>query len=246
VQDVVWRFAVVAVGLCAACTDPTVTEDNYGTIFITSAPGDDGYTTNIGGSWGHRRLTDAESHEDGACKVQTYADVSTDRIDSGVVTVTDDKNGAIAVSPDANGYYNMDLPGVPFVSGSTLTIASPGAEVPAFSETIVFPPSISGDVTYAPPSVSRGSDFTMTWVPLAGRIVISLDQKGGGRSRTVDCSYDGQLGVAAIPPSVLSTFGRGTVGVLISSDTVVEDQIGDYASRFVATYWRLRVTIPID
>lgn len=125
------------------------------------------------------------------------------------------------LSVPQSGYYSRtDSSSVPYGVGDNLNVHFTGAEVPAFDTTLHLPPRML--VTAPLPAdrevtmrVPANQDFRLRWRAFSGalaevRMTASL---GANRSLSFLCSYDGALGSASIPATLMAQMRGARAGL---------------------------------
>lgn len=118
-----------------------------------------------------------------------------------------------------------------FSPGQTVKISSTGAEVPAFSGTVVAPspvallsPSFDG-----PLDVTMSEGLPLTWEPAEGHVLAFLTNEGSGAaSRLLTCVFDAASGAGTMPPEALLAYGPGTVEFIVYANGQTTILAGDW------------------
>jgi hypothetical protein len=144
----------------------------------------------------------------------------------------------VTLAPGADHTYPawQDATSALFSAGETLSIEASGADVPAFSGTVVAPqvPTIRAPVLPpdgAPLAVARSADLALTWDAAAG-VSIELTLSGAasdGQRAVALCSFDGSSGAASVPASALGAVQAGAGSLSIAARSAHEIDVGDYA-----------------
>ncbi len=134
---------------------------------------------------------------------------------------TDTDAGIITIqSPMSTSLLTMEMPSVSgdgplFQPGQTVEMSSTGAEIPAFSGSVVAPPAVAltSPSFGAPITHSKSQDLVLTWPATTGHIVAFV-ASADALPHALSCTFDGAAGIAKIPPKALAAF-PGTEGYLV-------------------------------
>lgn len=131
--------------------------------------------------------------------------------DAGIITIQ---------SPMSTSLLTMEMPSVSgdgplFQPGQTVEMSSTGAEIPAFSGSVVAPPAVAltSPSFGAPITHSKSQDLVLTWPATTGHIVAFV-ASADALPHALSCTFDGAAGIAKIPPKALAAF-PGTEGYLV-------------------------------
>jgi hypothetical protein len=160
---------------------------------------------------------------------------------AGTITVT----GALvpaSISPAADKTYTALMTQPLFSGGETLTVTAAGADVPAFTHTLVAPAKITITSPAKPASASpylmidRSAGFSVAWTG-GGASTVQIALLGGtGSNLDLSCHFPASAGSATIPASALAMLPAGTGGfamAAIATDSLVA---GDYAISLFGYY----------
>lgn len=150
---------------------------------------------------------------DGSCEIFECTSFATTFASAGTVHITGgDRN--VDLSPNANNVYLGDYAQLSvFSTGQTLTIAADGAEVPAFSDSLVAPalitltaPTLAGTSVTIPTT----TPWSLSWTGgSTGDVVVSLSSGLSGVYVAVQCAWPSSMGAATVPVSTLSYLQGG-------------------------------------
>jgi len=173
---------------------------------------------------------------------------SAKRPHAGAITFTGARLPANAqVVPDTNGKYTLlSETGIDaWAGGERLTVKAAGADVPAFTGTLVAPsPSVTLEApVFAPPQkveVDRKAPLALVWSsagPGGGILTASASASAsvGGRTASIVCRFDASKGSAAFPTKLLEKLpaGDGVFGASLS--TTSQLNAGDYQVTLLAS-----------
>ena len=194
-----------------------------GRVAIEHMHGGAGAAANVRASF-----SDSSTHgklvaSDGPCAL--YADSPVVGLSAGTITITGTTQ-PITLHPDGtNGHVHYehasDLPEPPFVEGATLAVAAGGADVPAFTASVIAPAELRG-VT-GPVAVSRAGT-TVTWTAGAGpriRIVLAALSVRAGKGLVVMCRVQ-DTGSFTIPASTFALIPFAFDQAIVTIDRFAE------------------------
>jgi hypothetical protein len=149
----------------------------------------------------------------------------------------------VTLTPSADHTYAawQDATSALFAAGDTVAIDAAGADVPAFSGTVIAPqvatiraPALPDGA--APLAVARGSGLDVAWDALGGATIeLALSGAGeGGKRALVTCSFDGASGAGHLPASSLVGVQGGDASVSIVARSARKVDAGDYAVQLQA------------
>ena len=177
----------------------------------------------------------------GPCNVLACASGFPPGVSAGTVTLT----GAaqpITLMPDPDKTYPAAPSTTPlFSGGETITYAATGADVPAFSGTLVMP---SRATITSPPKpaaaatleVPRSQDFHVTWSGGgSGQVQIGLFGSGTDPQRLI-CYFDASAGGGSVPTAALAMLAAGSGGFAMATTAFTEVDEGDWAVQLGAYF----------
>jgi hypothetical protein len=258
---------VTACGMSSSSADPSdagpivdgggvlaASEPSLGSVILFSE--EDAYTI-------HATLRKYESRYDGACKrtIVSTCEVSAcggpdetppsyRYVDAGPLSV-DGLANPLVLEPGAASYKFIGARGPFYVDGATIRFRAPGAEVPAFEETLPTPPLLDFDVPGEESGtivVERSTGLVVTW-PVAdvkgAAVEVTVTTSAFESGNSVRCTAGAADGKITLPPAALVTLaatsdgGRGgtsatfEIEAVTSKTTVLasKDSIGFRAER---------------
>jgi hypothetical protein len=196
-------------------------------------------------------VCDALVAGDGCTASVCVPDAPPGRPHAGLITVAGD-GALVLLSPGEDGEYPMVTGAGPlYGEGQLVTFSAPGAEVPAFIESVRAPAVIVLGEAWLPalhedsePLIPR-TGFELTWP--AGQdgswLTLSLVADGGdGRgSWRLACRFPAGTGRAAVPGALLDEAPAGPAVLDLEVKAEVEQTIGDHRVVFRAGVPALRV-----
>ncbi|OGQ77307.1 MAG: hypothetical protein A2289_00095 [Deltaproteobacteria bacterium RIFOXYA12_FULL_58_15] len=203
------------------------------------------HTSSLQVSFGPRRASDPNCSvvDAGACSKTTCVSGGA-RPSAGAIAVTGGLQTPVA-SPDSNGIYTVS--GLAssqslFSTGTSLSVTATGADVPAFTESVVTPVSItvsSPTFTTGAITVDTSADLSVAWSgATAGEVLLVAGGTISASSSTVVmyCRYDAVDGSGTVPASILSGFSSvDTHSVLaVGLASVNEFTLGNWDVRILA------------
>jgi len=224
----------------AGSTSGGGTAGNGGTTGVAGAGGDSGGTTGTGGfagtggfgSVGLARLANIElafgqfvSNEGPGCASTQLIEGCTLYTDNASCAQVPHDAGTITIqSPMSTTILTFDQPSLDsptplFAPGQVVTMSGTGAEVPAFSGSVVAPtpvkvtsPSLAGPLT-----ITMAQGLPLAWQPTTGRVVAYISSATAAEYRTLSCEFNGAAGVGSMPPAALSAHGAGSAHFFVYS-----------------------------
>jgi hypothetical protein len=160
------------------------------------------------------------------------------QVSAGAITIT----GAmqpITLAPMANNVYpTFTVMAALFRGGESLTVAAAGAEVPAFSHSLVVPAKATITSPVEPSTfltVDRSRDFAVAWTGGGGgQLQVALD--GPGASQRLVCRFEASAGSGTIPASALALVPAGQGGFSMAATEITEVIAGDWAVEVVGIF----------
>jgi hypothetical protein len=163
---------------------------------------------------------------------------------AGQVTVTGAAVPA-TLMPQADNTYDVVSSSTQtmFDGGETLTATGGGAEVPAFTvsvvapsrTTLIAPPKPSGSIT-----IDRGQGFQASWTGGGAGLVFLYFGGPAGSGVSMSCGYPASGGTANVPASALAMVPAGMGSFSASGVSNNTTDVGDwriYAQGFFNTVW---------
>jgi hypothetical protein len=136
----------------------------------------------------------------------------------------------ITLSPQADKSYNSlsDSTHALWQGGETLTVSAAGADVPAFSATVIGPANstvtMPADPSPAMLTVDRSMDLTLAWT--GGSQTLKVDVVTVGA--TIECRFSASAGTGTISKSLLGMLSAGAGNLLASGEDQKQVNAGDY------------------
>jgi hypothetical protein len=205
--------------------------------FVTGGRGSSAFAAfNIGG-------TLCASHDTNGCRVSSCPTQAATPMPNSAGTITIGGGAQpVTLMPRANGSYVpfQDSTHLIWSGGQMLTVMATGDVVPAFSQTIVGPDSVSL-TSSVPITIDRSRDLTVTWTAATnGEVEIdffNLDP-GGATDSSASCSFPASAGTATVSSAVLTQISTGKGSMVmyskseqttVSGDWLVGLRLQDYA-----------------
>lgn len=187
-----------------------------GIVIVSEQIQGDGSTTNVQVTMSEGALFGGANATAGDCAFYPQADDT--GVSAGVITVTGTTAPITATpggAPPAVSYDAGELPDDLFEDGATLTITAAGADVPAFTGSVVAPAALAG--VALPTEVSRAAPPTITWTAGAAdeMWIWMLGLGGGGHPRLLWCRVP-DSGSYAVPADAVALLPTAvTQGIVV-------------------------------
>lgn len=169
---------------------------------------------------------------------------------AGAITVSGSVFGALAMTPNPNGTYTpvlMASTGAPVVAdGEILTFSAPGADVPAFQQSVIAPGCVAMTVPGSPDGgseygsyvISTAADLQISWTGGESEAFVGVTLTGGQRNGasyvSVSCSFDATLGQGTIPQQALASLAGEAGGFFFYQERRNSLQAGSYHVQTIA------------
>lgn len=148
----------------------------------------------------------------------------------------------VTLTPDAgNAYTRFMTSAAPlFAGGDSITVAASGADVPAFSTSLVMPgkTTITSPAKPTPQSpqlnINRTLDLTLQWTGSSvGKVQIGLNDLA---RHTLLCGFDASAGMGTIPSAALMTLPAGLGSFGIDAVNVEIHAAGDWGVKITGLF----------
>jgi hypothetical protein len=134
----------------------------------------------------------------------------------------------VMLTPEANGTYPAASgTGQIWGDGAMVAVTADGADVPAFSSTLVGPSGSSvGSPSFMTPPVmiDRAMPFTLTWSggsgTMQGQLVNNVIDATGTQTVIILCSFDAAAGTGTIPAELLEQVPTGDAAAFLVNNVV--------------------------
>jgi hypothetical protein len=187
----------------------------------------------------------------GDCQLVSCSD-GADSYEAGAIVVTD-RTGTVIEAPSRTytnthprylDYFATRL-GRSIPGGDLLHIDVSGGDVPPFDVDIVMPPWLAAVM---PRSVSRTTDWVVTWPPIEdANVWVGLEPPSGSSRLIVQCLVPGSAGTVTVPSALISYFEVGEdISTFASSMRALYVQSGVYLIEVSAFQGRVHNTIVRD
>ena len=182
------------------CTETTMGPCTLRDCFFATPPADAGMPVDAG--------------------MPTFPSAGTILVDGDPMDVT------LAPEPDGN-YFAVSGSGQIWGDDTMVTVGAEGADVPAFSSTLVGPrgSSVDSPTFMTPPiMIDRAMPLTFTWAggsgTMQGQLVNNVVDAAGTQTVIVLCSFDAAAGTGTIPAELLEQVPTGDAAAFSVSNIV--------------------------
>jgi hypothetical protein len=158
---------------------------------------------------------------EGACVALACPTAIPSLSEAGALTATIG-DAVLSATPEPSGLYLRIAAGLELVPGGPVEIRASGAEVPAFSGTVVAPGVMSATL---PATARRDATWTIPWSS-PGATHVQLLLAGGGT--VVRCLTDASEASLDVAPEVLATLPAGSAVITLTALNRTEVAAGDF------------------
>lgn len=206
---------------------------NRGAVFVTSDATATSAAFSAGAAFFTRTSPDLSvtAKSVGPCRVEVYGSGAsakdTDR-SAGKLTITGGARSVVLTPAVDKTYPTADGKSALFTGGETLTLTAEGADVPAFTTTVVAPAKLTLTAPAVPASgplgVARAKGVAATWSGTSrGEVVLYFDATNGDEAHAATCIFPASAGAGTVPPEAFAAFpaGAGTFNAYVKTVAVL-------------------------
>jgi hypothetical protein len=170
----------------------------------------------------------------GPCDLASCVSTPPPSVSAGTIMITGAAQ-AITMLPKANQTYDTFMTADPlFSGGESITFAAAGADVPAFTKSIVAPAKATITSPAKPSSTSpllvinRSQDFTVSWTG-GGSGLVQVALNSAQADQRLFCRFEASAGTGKVPTAALSMLQAENGGFAMASIAQTVHEAGDYA-----------------
>ena len=207
---------------------------NRGAVFLTGDATSTGASHSAGAAFVARSTVDQSVTKKavGPCAVEIYGNGAGPKEtfrSAGKLTFTGLAK-AVTLTPAADKTYDRITGSTAlFVGGETFTVTADGADVPAFTATLMAPSKLTLTAPALPAAnaalkVTRSSGIEATWTGASsGEVVLYFDEAASSNAFSTTCTFPASAGKGTIPAAAFADFpsGAGTFNLYVKTVAVL-------------------------